>query len=463
MPAALLPRVRTSPLRVAIWAGFVLYLLLVAKVVTGSTGPDGFHAPLIAFALLVTPFALWAFFKAPIVFPFGLYVALIPFDPLLSVVSGATLVRFLGMAAALALVVRLLLTRNVLKMRGPWYFWFAWIVWAATTLLWTDAMVDSKRIFPVYLQNFLMMTVLAVYPVTRREFKTIATTLVLSGVGSVIYAIYVNGGFNGTIRMSLMNAAGSVVDQNFFATSFMLPIAFAFSTALSTRRTLLRLLCWVAIGLMLVGILISGSRGAFVALALMFGYFALRGRSLGQVALLTLGLGALLIRFPLVWQRLLQNDGGSGRTFIWGVGLQALKDHWLFGSGVGSFQETYARAFLSSYQPINQGWTRPAHNVVLGVLVELGILGFVLLAAAWLSTFRSMRVIRRSSPNFAFRTACEAGIIALVVQSFFIDPMWLKYVWLGFTLPFMLLNLESRSVTPVAARRDVDVVVGAAA
>jgi hypothetical protein len=91
--------------------------------------------------------------------------------------------------------------------------------------------------------------------------------------------------------------------------------------------------------------------------------------------------------------------------------------------------------------------------VLVGMSVEVGIIGLGLLLTAWFKTFRSLRVIPRSSPNFAFRTACEAAILALAVQSLFIDPMWLKYIWLGFTLPFMVLNLERPQVA--FARRAV--------
>jgi len=38
--------------------------------------------------------------------------------------------------------------------------------------------------------------------------------------------------------------------------------------------------------------------------------------------------------------------------------------------------------------------------------------------------------------------AAEAAIVGLAVQSMFIDPMWLKFVWLGLSLPFLILNLE---------------------
>ena len=423
----------------------LLYVLMVAKAIAGSSGPGGFHLPLFALGLALAPLALVLAARAPMIFPFGLFLALIPFDPLLSVSAGATLVRILGIASAITLMLQILVRRNVLHLRAPWYYWLAYVAWAGTSLLWTDSMTESLRVLGIIVQNFGLLTVLAVYPLSRNDLKTIATVMVLAGVVAVGYAFESGGGMSTVTRMSLTSTTGNVVDQNYFATSFILPIAFAFTTATSSRRILMRLACWSAVAVMTVGVLVSGSRSGFVAVGLMFAFFAWRGRSWTQFAVLLAGFVGLLIRFPLVWQRFMHDDGGgtgSGRTLIWSVGLHVLQGNWLVGTGIGSFPESYARVFLSTYQRFNQGWMRPAHNVLLGMAVELGIVGVALLVLACVSTYRSLRVIPRSSPNFAFRTACEGALLGLALQSLFIDPMWNKFVWLGLALPFAVLNLE---------------------
>jgi hypothetical protein len=445
---------KTLALKALAAAGIVLYGLQIAKSVSGSTGPAGFHLPIGAIVLVCAPPALIAMLRMPIIFPFGLYVALLPFDPLLSVSSGATLVRLLGILTVVALVVQMLLTRRMMPLRAPWYCWLAFIVWGATSMLWSVEFEHGKQIYGIFLQNFALMSILAVYPLTKRDFNAVVALMIGGGVVSVLYAIGPSGLGGGTTRISIASSGGNVVDQNFFATSFMLPVAFAFAAAISGKRLWLRAVYFAAAAAMMLGVLVSGSRGGFIALVLMMVYFAVRSRSLVQVGLLFAAFVGLLIRYPLVWLRFLHDDGGgtgSGRTDIWHVGLQALHGHWLFGTGVGTFQESYARVYLLAYQHSGQGWTRPAHNVFLGMAVELGIVGLALMVYAWYRSFRSLRVIPRGSPNFALRTACEAGMLALMVQSLFIDAMWIKFFWLGFSLPFMLLNVES--VRVAAARR----------
>jgi len=432
--------------KAALAVGIALYVLVVAKSVAGASGPSGFHLPKFGLALAVAPIALFALLRAPIIFPFGLFLALMPFDPLLSVTSGATLLRVLGILTVVALVTRMLLTRHMLRLRPAWYVWLSFIAWCGLTMFWSLDFDHGRLIYGILAQNFGLMTVLAMYPITRRDFKTIVAIMVGAGVASVAYAVIANGGLGGgSSRLSIVGGNGNVVDQNFFATSFIVPLAFAFSVSVVTKRLWLRVVCWAATAALMLGVIVSGSRGAFIALGLMFVYFAVRSRSLTQVGLMVAGFVALLFRYPLVWERFLHDDGGgtgSGRTLIWQVGLQALRGHWLFGSGIGTFQEIYARVYLLAYQRSGQGWTRPAHNVLVGMSVELGIIGLGLLLAAWFMSFRSLRVIPRSSQNFGFRMAAEAAIVGLAVQSMFIDPMWLKFVWLGLSLPFLILNLE---------------------
>jgi O-antigen ligase len=157
------------------------------------------------------------------------------------------------------------------------------------------------------------------------------------------------------------------------------------------------------------------------------------------------------------------DNSGSGRTLIWHVGLQALKAAWLFGTGIGSFPETYARNFLAAYQPVSQGWHRPAHNVVLGIAVELGIVGLGLLLVAWFRSIRQLRVIPRDSAYYSIRVALEATLLGLFAQALFIDPMWIKYYWLAFTMPFLLLNAYAPVAIGPRVRRPAVAAFGSAA
>jgi len=433
--------------RIGLGIGALFYVLLAASSVAGASGPRGFHAPILAVVLVFAPALAFLALRYPLIFPFGLYVALVPFDSLLTVSSGATLVRLLGALTGFALAVRILVLRRFVPPTRAWYLWLAFVAWSGISLIWTIDLPESQRVFGIIVQNFAMMSLIAFYPLEERELKWLLAVAIVAGMGAGLVAIYqfqTSAGHAVEGRLSFVSGR-FYVDPNYFATSFLLPLTLAIGAAMATRRQLLRIGCWLAAGVMMVGVLLSGSRGGFIALAIVLVYFALRSRNLMQTLVISALGVALTVRYPTVWMRFLhdpEGDGsGSGRTLIWQVGFQALKHSWLFGNGIGSFPETYARYFLSAYEHVNQGWHRPAHNVLLGMGVEVGIFGLALLLLAWYQSFRQLNAIPRTSPRYPLRIAVEATLLGLFAQSLFIDPIWIKYVWLSMTMPYVLLNV----------------------
>jgi hypothetical protein len=71
-------------------------LIWLARSVSQAAGPEGFHIPLLAVAAVAAPFGVYLAFRYPLIFPFGLYVALVPFDNILQVTTGATYVRLVA-------------------------------------------------------------------------------------------------------------------------------------------------------------------------------------------------------------------------------------------------------------------------------------------------------------------------------------------------------------------------------
>ncbi len=63
------------------------------------------------------------------------------------------------------------------------------------------------------------------------------------------------------------------------------------------------------------------------------------------------------------------------------------------------------------------------------MLVELGVVGFVLVGAAYFATFRQLRGIRRERGLYDLRVALTASLIAVGFVSFFIDLANYKYLW----------------------------------
>jgi len=145
-----------------------------------------------------------------------------------------------------------------------------------------------------------------------------------------------------------------------------------------------------------LGIALSGTRTASVgaAVGLLYGLATLtRLRLFTRVAVVALLAAALFFLFPVVqpltsFQRLgttpteVTEGDLNGRIAQWEQGLRAFVDHPVLGVGT------------DQYRTVNT-LSKVAHNSYLSVLVELGLIGFVLFAAIfWIVVGRARRLPR---------------------------------------------------------------------
>jgi len=80
--------------------------------------------------------ALYLGAHAPLIFPFGLYVAVIPFDSILFVSgSGSTIARILGLLSAAALLIATYHRRGPVRPGWAWLGWLLALLWIAATAL----------------------------------------------------------------------------------------------------------------------------------------------------------------------------------------------------------------------------------------------------------------------------------------------------------------------------------------
>jgi O-antigen ligase len=463
--------IRVAPLRpgrflmLALVLTGVFYLVIVARALLGVEDAFGDTRWIGLIPMALLPLAVFLTFRAPLIFPFGAYIALLPFDSLLQVASGGTITRIVAIATAVALLFRALLLRTARQPPRAWFAWFAFMLYVGISFLWTADLPTGQLIFQQSIQLFLMLTVLALYPATALEFKAVLVMLIVAGVGAALYGVHLYLGGSVSVyedRLVLQTSSGIMLDPNYFATSFILPIAVAFAGAFYVRNWLLRILCAAASLIMMCGILVSGSRGAFVAIGVMFAYFVIRSKNRLQVGAAVAAAIGLSAFFPSVWTRFVEDPSaagsGSGRTYIWETGMHTFAQHWLFGGGVGSFQTLYDASLLSNFQPVFQGWSRPSHSIVVGTLTEYGVVGLILVFAAWYLTFRQTATIGQDNPWYGVRLASEAALIGLFSQAFFIDTLLIKYYWLAYAIPLLLFNLACRPPIPVAhAVRDATV------
>jgi O-antigen ligase len=205
-------------------------------------------------------------------------------------------------------------------------------------------------------------------------------------VGSAVYNY-----FNGQVYYSNMQrfSAGETNPDGFgFIMALGIPLAWylAGSIGASGIGRVLRVINYVYIPAAMLGIALSGTRTALLAsvVGMAFGLASLtRLRLAARVAIFVLLASIILFLLPYVqtlesFQRLgttgteLTSGDLNNRTNNWSEGLASFVEHPLLGVGSNMYRS------INSLAKTAEG--KVSHNSYLSVLVELGLIGFVIFA-----------------------------------------------------------------------------------
>jgi O-antigen ligase len=212
----------------------------------------------------------------------------------------------------------------------------------------------------------------------------------------------------------------------------LLPLAVAATRALTeTGRS--RILHSVATLLLLLGILMTGSRGGLLGAVVVFAVVlwlgvAPRARKAGVAVTLMVVLILALVFQPFGFgRRQVENStDSSGRTDIWLVGAHACPLYCLGGAGWGAFPTVYHQELSSTPEARVQprGTTFEPHSIFLLAVIELGLPGLALLVLGL-----AVAVVSAWRLPAAMRAPPLAALLSTVVSSFFLSNMNFKFFW----------------------------------
>ncbi len=244
-------------------------------------------------------------------------------------------------------------------------------------------------------------------------------------------------GLNDYLRGNAQLATLPHVQQNDFA--FILATSLPFMFFLLGRTRALRPLLLAATALVSAAILLSLSRGAFLGLAAGFVVFVLTDRRRLQVTL-TAGLlatvGTLLVihsnpqRFheALLLKQNVAQQNVSTRFGAWGAAARLASDHPLLGVGPGNFQFHYNAL---TGQPLGTFTLTVAHNALLDVGAELGVVAMCLLALYLLLAFtRLTSTLRLGYGDPGFVRALRISLTIAIVSALFLSEQYFLPFWL---------------------------------
>jgi hypothetical protein len=434
-PASEAPHRAFSPLLFAL--AVIAASLAAAYLIAGGSKKD------IALALAVAagPVLIYLAIRQPLIFPFGLYAVLVPFNHLSFVQGFGTMTKLAGVLASAALLLYIVRTKQWVRPPRVLFAWLAFVTWICASVLWAVNPNASLYLINILLQLFALFAVTAIVPINRQELRIVLAFVALGGIAAAAYGgkIFLAGAQTTPQRLLLEAAAGDHLDPNHFAASLLLPVALALVYALQVPGVLRKLAGYAGLGTLLLGVYASGSRGGLVAVAAIVLAVLWRTRRWLQITgIVALGAVLSIAVKSSVWSRFAADTAagstGSGRTSIWLIGAHAFVQHPLFGWGIGNFAEAYNRWMLSLYSPIFTYWDRAPHNFILMTAVELGIVGLVLLAWVIVEQVRTVQHISPHDELYDIRIALDSALFGLLVASFFLDTLYWKYAWLTFSM-----------------------------
>jgi O-antigen ligase len=197
-----------------------------------------------------------------------------------------------------------------------------------------------------------------------------------------------------------------------------LGLAILLFAARPTRGVLPRLILFasaVAAGMMAA---LTFSRGAFIGLSLILGYYLLSRVRIGPFLLaffIILGVGLLLPNNPLFQRATTGFDARdtdsitAGRVqYIWRPLLPTFWEAPIIGHGLSSTPWA---------TPNRRGEMLPTgqpHNAYLGVLLDLGLVGVAVVGAFFWSVWKTFRRLSQHPVDCQWRGVFEGGIVALL-------------------------------------------------
>ncbi|WP_406068039.1 O-antigen ligase family protein [Micromonospora sp. NBC_01638] len=332
------------------------------------------------------------------------------------------------------------------RLRAPDLLAAATGVWVCVTLLWAADLDAAIRMAYLYGAACAMFIAVRHVVRTRAAFFAVGYAFLAGCVCTALKLI------NNPIPNSL-KARDSVMDfsirygvegvnYNYTAYSLAAGVALAGVLILLGPSTKVERLCIIAAAAVLFwGVLLTGTRGALIAILVGATYLLLSTVAVRLArALAVVIVPIVLIAVPLGFYRVLSSemlwlDGAfagretgdlSGRLYIWPYALSSWAESPLLGIGPG---------MLTATGDLGVG----AHDLLLSLGNDLGLVGVVLYAG--MLTFALAGPFRHASP------VCSrvAGVL-LVSQT----PIWLTGHWEVSPVCFVALALVS--VAPVALR-----------
>jgi putative inorganic carbon (HCO3(-)) transporter len=297
-----------------------------------------------------------------------------------------------------------------------------------------NSVVDSNYIMETQLKIILIFGVTVILINKPMQITYLSSVIIVTGLYFVFWS---NNQYLFGARVSRMpgpslpDGSGAYADENMFAALFVAAMPFLWYYGWMFRTMYARALLWIAIPFLWHSIFLTGSRGGVLGLAAGTAVILFRSKKPVLYSLITIpvllaalvlqGGEAMLNRVATISDY--QGDrSATGRIEAWVVAWEMLMAYPFTGVGPG--------AFTRAFSDFNPGRPIQAHNTVLQLGAEYGVLGLIaILGLIWCCfrmSFRSASLLsgeswpRTHRELYFANESLLAGLSGLIVCSVFL-------------------------------------------
>lgn len=379
----------------------------------------------------------------------ALFFILLPFEYPLAAMGTQSILMLVGVATmGLAVIDLFALQRENIKIDYKIILPVLWLIYAASSLAWTQYYEAYWVFYMMYLRNCLMFILIAMIDYNRFEALFLKKAAVL-GVGLLmLYMTFIPG----TTRYSSYQhrlelvAGRSNLDENYLAALLLIGFGFVLHWIINQKKAYFKekFIALLYCGGCMYYILATGSRSGLIACIVMIIMLLAGSIRRNTMFVLVLGL-VLVIAYPYILMFLPadladrysivaltgQTTESSPRMMIWTGLLSKLNGVQIltgFGAGTASpiTREVYS-------------YNAAAHSFYIAHLVELGIVG--------LSMF-FMLMLKMLSRLIKYKKMDSVAVfLGIMVMGFFLDLLTTKFFWAVMMLTCISISAVDREHT----------------
>ncbi len=304
-------------------------------------------------------------------------------------------------------------------MDGPLFMFVIVLVFSSiTSITLNQSLVELF----VYISILLMVFIIS-RDLDKRSLNILLICLVLAATLVALLGIYQyttgNMGGHGWVDIetnpNLKARAYSTMDNpNILAEYLVIACSISVALFLDSRNFIRKILLLGTTGIILLGLILTFSRGGWLAFALSLFIIAIaENKKIIPLGIL-IGIISLFFLPEVVMDRLmtigsLEDSSNAYRFSIWAAALGILKDFWPSGVGLGyeAFMKAYPNYMLAGIKAAH------AHNSYLQIAIETGIFGLIIFIISVFKTYSTGLLIRLKS-GYSFQKRISAAALGAI-------------------------------------------------